>query len=73
MTGEGIAYGEMLVTGTKFQLCKMNKFYRSSVPHCDYSQQDSVVYLTFAKVVLVVQNPATNTGDTRDLGSIPGS
>ena len=42
--------------------------------HCTvtYSQQDSMVYLKFAKVVLVVKNPPTNTGDTRDLSLIPG-
>ena len=42
--------------------------------HCTvtYSQQDSMVYLKFAKVVLVEKNPSTNTGDTRDLSLIPG-
>ena len=39
--------GEM---GTKFQLCKMSKFWRCDVQH-DYSYQSRIVYLKFTKCI----------------------
>ena len=36
---------------TKFQLCKMTKFWESTVKQCEYNQEYCIVQLKFAKKI----------------------